>query len=101
VERQVMRIVTPGTISDESLLEERKDNLLVAIYAANGLFGFSVMDMASGRFGVFEVNNAKTAESELYRLQPAELLLDENCPIAALKNYPRGLRLRPSWEFDF
>jgi DNA mismatch repair protein MutS len=100
VERKVVRIITPGTISDESLLEERQDNLLVAMYQLDKRFGFSVMDMAAGRFGLFEVDDVRSAENELQRLQPAELLIDEHCTIPAFKNYPRGLRLRPSWEFD-
>lgn len=108
VERQVVRIVTPGTISDEALLEERQENLLVAIHIRshshnnnhNKSYGFSVMDMASGRFGVFEVNELSIAESELYRLRPAELLIDEHCQEPIFLKYPRGLRLRPSWEFD-
>jgi DNA mismatch repair protein MutS len=100
VERKVVRIVTPGTISDESLLEEKQDNLLVAMFELKNTFGFSVMDMAAGRFGVFEVNDLKMAESELQRLRPAELLIDESCSIPAFMNYSKGLRTRPSWEFD-
>ncbi len=100
VERKVMRIVTPGTISDEAFLEERQDNLLVSIFEHDNVYGFSVMDMSSGRFGVFEVDELSIAESELYRLQPAELLIDEQCKESIFLNYPKGLRLRPSWEFD-
>jgi DNA mismatch repair protein MutS len=100
VERQVVRIVTPGTLSDEALLEERQESLLVAVCEVNGIYGFSVMDVASGRFGVFEVDRLSAAESELYQLQPAELLIPEHCRDAAFLHYPKGLRLRPSWEFD-
>ena len=63
-------------------------------------FGFAVMDMAAGRFGVFEVDNQRSAENELQHLQPAELLIDEACSIPAFTDYSRGLRKRPSWEFD-
>ena len=100
VERKVVRVVTPGTLSDEALMDEHQENLLVAIYPAENTFGFSVMDMASGRFGVFEVDHQQTAESELYRLNPAELLIPDNCTIEAFTQYPKGLRLRPQWEFD-
>ena len=100
VERQVVRIVTPGTISDEALLEERQDNLLVAMCEHDGIYGFSVMDMAAGRFGVFEVDAASVAESELYRLRPAELLIADDCQAPVFLNYPKGLRKRPVWEFD-
>ena len=100
VERKVVRVVTPGTLSDEALMEEHQDTLLVAIYPANEGFGFSILDMASGRFGVFEVDDQQTAESELSRLNPAELLIPEDCDIASFNNYPRGLRKRPVWDFD-
>lgn len=100
VERQVVRVVTPGTLSDEALLEEHQENLLVAISEHQGRFGFSVMDMASGRFGVFEVEDQSTAESELSRLNPAELLISENCEIDSFCHYPKGLRQRPVWEFE-
>ncbi|HEY9032916.1 MAG TPA: DNA mismatch repair protein MutS [Pseudomonadales bacterium] len=100
VERQVVRIVTPGTLSDEALLEDRKDNLLVAVCSDGRRFGFAVMDMAAGRFGVFEVDDATTAESELHRLQPAELLIDEYSTGDFLSAWPQGLRRRPSFEFE-
>ncbi|NRB39127.1 MAG: DNA mismatch repair protein MutS [Pseudomonadales bacterium] len=100
VERKVVRVVTPGTISDEALMEEHQDNLLVAIYPSQNAFGFSILDMSSGRFGVFEVNDQQTAESELYRLNPAELLIPEDCEIDSFNQYPKGLRKRPVWDFD-
>ena len=100
VERKVVRIVTPGTISDEALLDDRKDNLLVAVCEADDLFGFAVMDMAAGRFGVFEVRGVSNADSELQRLSPSELLIDEAGQQSFLTDYPRGLRLRPAFEFD-
>lgn len=100
VERKVMRIVTPGTVSDEALMEEHKDNLLVSVFEQDDKVGFAVMDLAAGRFGVFEVNDLASAESELYRLAPAELLIDEHNSSAVFSRYPSGLRERPSWEFD-
>ena len=100
VERKVVRVVTPGTLTDEALMEEHQESLLVAIYPSGEGFGFSLLDMASGRFGLFEVEDQQTAESELYRLNPAELLIPEDCQISAFKQYPKGLRKRPVWEFD-
>lgn len=50
VERQVVRIITPGTVSDEALLDERRDNLLAAILGDERLFGLAVLDITSGRF---------------------------------------------------
>jgi len=100
VERKVVRVVTPGTVSDEALLDDRQENLLVCMHQHQGVYGFALLDMASGRFGVFEVNSEAEAVSELHRLQPAELLIGDECTIEPFKQYPRGLRERPVWEFD-
>lgn len=100
VERKVMRIVTPGTISDESLLDANKDNLLVALHVNEETFGLATLDIGSGRFQVLEVQGLDTALGELQRLSPAELLIadDLNCP--EIDNGRRGLRRRAPWEYD-
>src|SRR5579885_409863 len=55
VERKVVRIVTPGTVTDEALLEERRDNLLAAVHSAPTSYGLAALDLGSGRFTVLEV----------------------------------------------
>ncbi|RML20650.1 DNA mismatch repair protein MutS [Pseudomonas syringae pv. maculicola] len=50
VDRQVVRIITPGTISDEALLDERRDNLIAAVLGDERLFGLAVLDITSGKF---------------------------------------------------
>src|SRR5690606_9813220 len=55
VERQVVRIITPGTVSDEALLDERRDSLLAALVGDDRLFGLAVLDITSGRFSVQEI----------------------------------------------
>ena len=101
VERKVVRVVTPGTLSDEALLEEKQENLLVCIFNNRQHFGFALLDMAAARFSVFEVEGEEQAISELHRLKPVELLIDEDCDIPAFVNYPNGLRKRSPWEFDY
>jgi DNA mismatch repair protein MutS len=103
MEREVVRIVTPGTITDEALLEERRDNLLASVCAGNGRFGLAWLDLSAGRFSVMEVAGAAALEAEIERLRPAELLApDGAAPDLArwsgLKERP--LRLRPPWHFD-
>ncbi len=100
VERQVVRIITPGTISDEAFLEDKKDNLLIALHVVDDIYGFAVMDLAAGYFSVFEVKNTSQAANELSRLQAAELLLDEDFSLDFLAVAPQGVRRRPSLEFD-
>ena len=53
VERKVVRVVTPGTVSDEAFLDERRDNLLVALHRNQTIYGFATLDIGSGRFTAF------------------------------------------------
>ena len=77
VERQVVRLLTPGTVSDAAFLEENQDNLLVALNAEQKRYGLAILDMASGRFILLEVEGEDALQSELERLHPAELLINE------------------------
>jgi DNA mismatch repair protein MutS len=101
VERKVMRIITPGTISDEALLNGHADNLLVAVFEQESNFGLAVLDITSGRFYVLEVHSEEALSSELDRLNPAELLLSENARILARFKKRAGVRQQPPWVFDF
>src|SRR3989338_2436319 len=64
VERQVVRIITPGTVSDEALLDERRENLLVAVQAANQQFGIAALDISSGRFQIIQFADLMTLMNE-------------------------------------
>ena len=100
VERKVVRIVTPGTVTDEALLDERRDTLLLAISRFKHGYGLAWADLASGRLRANEVDNDDALEAELARLQPAETLIadEEGWPEAVLE--ARGLRRRAPWLFD-
>ncbi len=100
VERKVVRIVTPGTISDEALLQERQDNLLAAIWQDSKGFGYATLDISSGRFRLSEPADRETMAAELQRTNPAELLYAEDFAETALIEGRRGLRRRPLWEFE-
>ncbi len=100
VERKVVRIVTPGTISDEALLQERQDNLLAAIWQDSKGFGYATLDISSGRFRLSEPEDTETMAAELQRTNPAELLYAEDFADMRLIEHRRGLRRRPLWEFE-
>ncbi|CUU53027.1 DNA mismatch repair protein MutS [Actinobacillus pleuropneumoniae] len=100
VERKVVRIVTPGTVSDEALLPERQDNLVAAIYEEKGVFAIATLDMTSGRFLITELPNKEALAAELQRLQLAEILYAEDFSAAEILNNYKGLRRRPVWEFE-
>ena len=100
MERQVVRIVTPGTVTDEALLEERRDNLLVAVDREGDEFGIASLDLASGRLTVTQVQGRDALMSEIERLQPAEILVSEaHVPAEGLAARP-GLRQQPPWHFE-
>ena len=98
VERKVVRIVTPGTVTDEALLDERRDTLLMAVSRGRGGYGLAWADLAGGRFLVNQVENDDQLLAELARLEPAELLFpdEEGWPALAAG----ALRRRPPWLFD-
>ena len=100
VERKVVRIVTPGTVSDEALLDSRRDNLLVAVHQHLDTFGIASLDMASGRFLVLEVEGLDSVLGELQRLNPAELLISDHLSLPELTENRKGLRRRGPWEFE-
>ena len=100
VERQVMRIVTPGTISDEALLDAHRDSLLVALHPTEHQCGIATLDMGSGRFTVFDAQSLGDAIDHIERLKPAELLLPDTSSYPDILRKRIGVRMRPTWEFD-
>ncbi|WP_243745991.1 DNA mismatch repair protein MutS [Tahibacter aquaticus] len=100
VERKVVRVITPGTVTDEALLEERRDNFLLAIAAGKTGYGLAWVDLASGRFLLTEAASAEALASELARLQPAESLVSEDVAWPRFVSELPGLRKRAPWHFD-
>ncbi|MEO8061556.1 MAG: DNA mismatch repair protein MutS [Pseudomonadota bacterium] len=104
VERQVVRVVTPGTVTDDALLEQRRETLLAAVVRRadkEGVrFGLAWLDLAAGRFSVLECDGDTALEAELERLKPAELLGPED-QARDLGGITQGeLRSRPPWHFE-
>ncbi|MBU6470885.1 MAG: DNA mismatch repair protein MutS [Gammaproteobacteria bacterium] len=100
VERKVVRIVTPGTVTDDALLEERRDNLLAALHARDRHYGLAALDLGSGRFIVLETDGDEALTAELERLKPAELLFNEDAVLPRAVTERPGARRRPPWHFD-
>ena len=107
VERRVTRILTPGTVTDESLLDERRDRLLAAVHRGRGnRRGLALLDMSSGDFFVTECDGDDALGTELARLAPAEILVADDhlrpggwATTGVLADHP-GLTPRPPWLFD-
>ncbi len=100
MERRVTRIITPGTLSDEALLEARQTNFLLALTHEGEKFGLAYLDMGSGQFHLLQVKDKEAAISELARLNPVELLIDEASNLDYLLTAYKNIRRRPHWEFD-
>ena len=98
VERKVVRIVTPGTVTDEALLDERRDTLLMAVARGKGGYGLAWADLAGGRFLVNQVETEDQLQAELARLEPAELLVPDEEGMPAMS--AGALRRRAPWLFD-
>ncbi len=100
MERKIVRVVTPGTVTDEALLPERRDNFLLAIARGVEGYGLAWADLASGRFVLSEVADDAALAAELARLAPAETLVGEDATLPQSVATLRGLRQRPPWHFD-
>jgi DNA mismatch repair protein MutS len=96
VERQVMRIVTPGTLTDSGLLDETQDTLILAIAPGTETVGVAWLNLAAGRFQVTEVNLA-ALPALLARVRPAEILAPDDFALSGASCAVR--RLAP-WQFD-
>ncbi len=105
VERKVMRIITPGTLTDDALLDARRDNILAALCIVDARAGLAWMDLSAGRFHITELDAPAELQSELERLSPAELLIDETLDRDTWLT-DTGLidtgrcHERPPWHFD-
>lgn len=105
VERQVVRVITPGTVSDEALLDARQDNSLLAISSAPGdaqqpVYGLALLSISSGRLVLNEVTSVEAVLTELERIKPAEILLADDLQKLAEKIRHPALRRRPVWDFE-
>jgi DNA mismatch repair protein MutS len=109
VDRKVMRIITPGTITDEALLEERSESILAAVYASRNkqasqtnqqTFGIAYIELASGRFNFLDCHSEQALQANLARIKPSELLYPEGASFIHLLANIKSKRKRPQWEFD-
>lgn len=100
VAREVTRILTPGTVTDEALLDQKQDNILIAINEQKNEFGIASINVASGRFTIQTVISMELLLAEIMRIQPAEILVSENSSLQANLPDPTLIKLRPAWDFE-
>ena len=99
VERKVLRVVTPGTVTDSELMAERADTLLVAVHKHRVTWGLAWLGLSSGQLGLTECGERDLA-TWLARLAPAELLHDGSALPDALLQTKTARTARPAWQFD-
>ncbi|MFA5959725.1 MAG: DNA mismatch repair protein MutS [Tatlockia sp.] len=98
VERKVTRIITPGTVTDDALLDARCDNILLAVHQQGAHFGLAFVELSAGRFHLVQGAGDAMLAAEITRLHPAEIVYQEGHLAAHFRDYP--LTARPAWEFD-
>lgn len=106
VDRGVTRIITPGTITEDTLLEDKNNNYLIAVLETNTMTGLSWIDLSTGRFQVEDIRK-ETLFDEFARLNPSEVLLPEET-VRNNTSFMERIRAecdgivtaRPDWEFS-
>ncbi len=100
VERQVIRIITPGTLTDAGLLEEYNNSIVLALAPHHGLIGLAWLNLAAGDMRVLETSVDHLA-NELERLHPTEILLPESLDLPVMLNHVIPPRRLPDRQFDY
>ena len=106
VDRGVTRIITPGTLTEDTLLEDKSNNYLIAVLEANTMMGLSWVDLSTGRFQVEDIQK-EILFDEFARLDPSEVLLPEEI-VRNNTSFVERIRAecdgivtaRPDWEFS-
>ena len=99
VERKVVRIVTPGTLTDAAFLDDKRENILVSVCESKGTLGLAWLSLASGHFRLKETGIQDLA-TELLRLQPAELLVADESSFELPDSLQIQVKRLPDWHFD-
>ncbi|WP_236778760.1 DNA mismatch repair protein MutS [Azoarcus olearius] len=99
MERAVSRIVTPGTLTDAALLDDRRDALLLAANMHRGVLGMAWLNLANGEFRLMECP-AESLQAQFERLRPAEVLIPDGLALPLMETLAPALRRLADWQFD-
>ncbi len=99
VERKVVKVVTPGTLTDAALLDDKRENRLLSMVAFKGRLGLAWLSLASGDFALMDTD-VDRLPSELERLRAAELLVSDDTELALLDQLQIPVRRLAPWQFD-
>lgn len=99
VERAVSRIITPGTITDEALMQAQDNNYILVIDTTHHNYNIAYMDLSRGVFCICQLDNLNDLLAEYSRLQPREVIINETHDLSFFKNL-ESIQTRPTWSFD-
>ncbi len=100
VERRVVRVVTPGTLTDEALLQDRRENLLCALLLQQDKWGIAALEISSGRFSLSEIGAEELLRGEITRLDPAEIIYCEDQVLPLDSAQLERAHAMPPWYFE-
>lgn len=100
VERKVTRIITPGTVTDEALLDEKQDSLLVAVHQMAEIYGIATLDITSGQLNILQVEGRTNLAAELARIHPAEVIISDGFKIDDLIGKKVAIKKCSAFEFE-
>ncbi|MCZ6802670.1 MAG: DNA mismatch repair protein MutS [Proteobacteria bacterium] len=100
VERKVARIITPGTITEDALLNERVSNILLSICKTKQHYGLASVELSSGQVDLLEIEHSGSLEDVVGQYQPAEILISEEFDQEILDSQCISITKRPDWHFN-
>lgn len=100
IARKIVRIMTPGTITDEAFLEENEDYFIASIWKEGNQFGYAILDISLGFFGVSKIFCPSDVLAEIERTNPKEIIYPENFTDLFLIKNRNCIRKRSLLEFD-
>jgi DNA mismatch repair protein MutS len=100
VERKVVRVVTPGTLTDEALLQDRSENLLCCVFRRQSRWGVAALEISSGRFSLSELDSDELLNGEIVRLNPAEIIYCEDQSPPFESAFRQQAHAMPPWYFE-
>ena len=103
VKREVVRTVSPGTITNASFLQEKTNNFFACLTQINATFALALLDLSTGEFSVLEIESKKQLQDELFRRRPSEILSSQKTALAldsTLKDLTKQLPIRLDLKED-
>lgn len=101
VERKVTKIITPGTVTEETIVDPKSDNELISVCFEKEKFGLSKINVTTGDFIIYSFDNIEDLILEIDKIEPSEILVSENFPITGLFNERKSVKILKKQYFDY